>query len=163
MRPTKAFGAAVFSLLLFGCALGGPAPPLPVPGTDLAVTPSPRTQSSTSSPTAAFLPPAVIIEEYRTKLQAEIRSWKNAACVNGTPSSVCAEVTLGVQRLCEAAVMELEAARPWPAEQAELAGKTISRLNAVALFAEDGSTPSMLDSELTDLDLALQSWSGLTG
>jgi hypothetical protein len=105
----------------------------------------------------------MIIEEYRTKLQTEIRSWKNAACVNGTPSSVCAEVTLGVQRLCEAAVMELEAARPWPAEQADLAGKTISRLNAVALLAKDGSTPSMLDSELTDLDLALQSWSGLTG
>lgn len=103
------------------------------------------------------------MEEYRTKLQTEIRGWKNAACVNGTPSSVCAEATLAVQRLSEALVMKLEAARPWPAEQAELAGKTISRLIAVALLAKDDSTSSMLDSELTSLDLALQSWSGVSG
>lgn len=163
MKPTMAFGALTLALLLSGCAQQSPAVPLPAPGTDLVITPSPGTASSTSTPTTKALPPAVILEEYRTKLQMEIRNWKDAACGNASPSPICAEAMLGVQRLSEAAAMELEAARPWPTEQAELAGKTVSRLNAVFLLAKDGSKPSRLDSELTVLDQTLQSWSTFSG
>jgi hypothetical protein len=158
-----AFGAVTLALLLSGCAQQGPAVPLPAPGTDLAITPSAGTASSTSTPTAEALPPSVILEEYRTKLQTEIRNWKDAACGNASPSPVCAEAMLGVQRLSETAGRELEAARPWPSEQAELADKTVSLLNAVSLLAKDGSKPSRLDSELTLLDHALQSWSAISG
>ncbi|KRE52415.1 hypothetical protein ASG92_25565 [Arthrobacter sp. Soil736] len=85
-------------------------------------------------------------------------------CVNATGSLDCTAATLGLQRLSEAAALELENARPWPSGQEELADRTVSRLKAVSMLTKDEqASMSMLHSELTFLDQTLQSWSAFSG
>lgn len=132
-----------------------PAPAPPRLSSALPVAPVPAPKA---------LPPAVIVEEHRHRLQEGIKEWNGNMCRNRTGSVECTAVTLGLKRLSAAAAMELESARPWPVKQEELAQRTLSRLKAVSMFTQD-ETASMarLQSELLYLDQALQSWSAFSG
>lgn len=171
MNPTKTLVSVPLALLLSACALADPQGPEPAPETSLAreqqpraPVPAPTTPAEALPPAPVALTPAVIVEEYRHRLQEEIQKWNDGMCVNATGSLDCTTATLALKRLSEAAALELENARPWPSEQEELADRTLSRLTAVARLTKDGqASTSMLDSELKFLDQTLQSWSAFSG
>jgi hypothetical protein len=170
MNPTKTLVSVTLALLLSGCAQADPQGPVPAPETSLGLerqqrvpVPAPTTPAEALPPAPIALTPAVIVEEYRHRLQEEIQKWNDSMCVKAR-SLDCTTATFGLKRLSEAAALELENARPWPSEQEELADRTLSRLKAVSMLTEDGqASMSMLDSELILLDQTLQSWSAFSG
>lgn len=181
MSPTKSLATVTLALLLSGCTqpappqTSAPAPQAPAPQTSWflelqTMTPAPAPpRLSTTLPVAPVpapkaLPPAVIVEEYRHRLRERIKEWKDNMCLNRTGRLECTAATLGLKRLSAAAAMELESARPWPAEQEELAQRTLSRLKAVSVLTQDETaSTSMMHSELLFLNQELESWSAFSG
>jgi len=172
MNPTKAVVAVTLALLLSGCAQAassGPVPPLDTAPISQSPVPAPTTPAGTATATPKALtpealPPAVIVEEYRHRLQEEIQNWTDGMCVDAPGSLDCTAATLGLNRHSGAAALALENARPWPSDQAELADRTLARLKAVSRLTKDETASmSMLDPELLSLDRTLQSWSAFSG
>lgn len=146
------------ALLLAGCVQAAQTPP---PTTAVAVA-TPQQQLATPvTPTPEPTPDNATgsIVAHREALLEAIRRFKNNMCINDDTGLRCTQSVLALQRRSAAAALDMEGAKPWPADIEALANRTLVHLYAVEALTEGAGTMAQLDTQLTLLREDLKKWS----